>query len=398
MSSVGVLPDSPNLLTVLPNGQGRVFSDKAGGTVMAKVGRSRIRLHDGDPVEFVDDNSGIGMGEDTFAEVIFNQKRVTVPNQNIILEDRLRRSPEGNWAIFSGMVSCVDFCYASGWLLGANTRIRLSESHFGPDLTVAWRKDGKEVVVGSRGLYLVSLPDGKVTDSSQFTSPAYAPDGRLFVRGNGEDDDAVYEWLAQGKPRKILVVPGHPPVMETDTDPGDPRPVTFTRSGALTAEFERNEKTRRRSVAAEDIGRNLDGSSTPRPPTLDQALKLIEEPTSLPATAATTALDECVRSPAFAHELAVAANTRGYRLFQDGKLDDAAPLFDAAVSLDGKYGMPRYNLARIHALRGNVRESVVYLRMLKLMGKSQRDRLNQARNDSAFEKIANSPEFQALFH
>jgi hypothetical protein len=142
MSSVGVLPDSPNLLTVLPSGQGRVFSDKAGGTVMAKVGRSRIRLHDGDPVEFVDDNSGIGMGEDTFAEVIFNQKRVTVPNQNIILEDRLRRSPEGNWAVFSSMVSCVDFCYASGWLLGANTRIRLSESHFGPDLTVAWRKVG----------------------------------------------------------------------------------------------------------------------------------------------------------------------------------------------------------------------------------------------------------------
>ena len=72
--------------------------------------------------------------------------------------------------------------------------------------------------------------------------------------------------------------------------------------------------------------------------------------------------------------------------------------FLVAVSLDGKYGMPRYNLARIYALRGNARESVVFLRMLKAMGKAQRDRLNQTRNDSAFEKIVDSPEFQALFH
>ena len=397
-SAVGFVPESSGLLTVLPKGRGRVFSDKPGGAVAGKVGRKRIRLHDGDPVQFVDDNSGIGMGEDTFAEVVFNEQRVTVPNQNIILEDRLSRSPDGNWAVFSSFVSCVDFCYASGWLLGANTRIRLAERSFGPDLTVAWRSDGKEVAVGSRGLYLVSLPDGKVTSSSEFTSPTYAPSGRLFVRGNGERDDAVYEWSTEGKPRKVLVVPGNPPVMETDTDPGGPRPVTFARNEALTAEFERNDTIRRRTVAAGDIGRNLDGRSTPRPPTLDQTLKLIEEPTSPPATAATTALEECVRSPAFAHELAVAANTRGYRLFQDGKLDDAIPLFDAAVSLDGKYGMPRFNLARIYALRGNAPESVVYLRMLKVMGKAQRDRLNQARNDSAFEKIANSPEFQALFH
>jgi hypothetical protein len=385
------------LLAVLPEGQGRVFSDRANGTVVAKAGGKGVSLRDGDIVKFIEDNSGIGMGEDTFAEVILNGKKLTVPNQHLILEKRLERSPDGQWAVFSTYTSCVDFCYATGWLLGPAVRIRLSEHEFGPDLVVAWRKDGKQVAVGSRGLYLVSLPDGKVTDAREFTAPAYSPDGRLFVRGNGESDDAVYEWIPEGKPRKILAFRGSPPPMETDTDPGDPMPVTFARNGALTADFNRNLKSRLRTVAAADIGKNLDGTSTPRPATLDKVLSLIEDPNSPPAAASAAALSECERSPAFAHELAVAANTRGYRLYQEGKLDEAIPLFDAAVSLDGKYGMPRYNLARIHALKGNAQESVVYLRMLRIMGKGQRARLEQARKDDAFKKIADSPEFRAIF-
>ena len=113
--------------------------------------------------------------------------------------------------------------------------------------------------------------------------------------------------------------------METDTDPGDPMPVTFAHNGALTADFNRNLKSRLRTVAAADIGKNLDGTSTPRPATLDKVLSLIEDPNSPPTAAAAAALSECERSPAFAHELAVAANTRGYRLYQESKitLDDA---------------------------------------------------------------------------
>lgn len=95
--------------------------------------------------------------------------------------------------------------------------------------------------------------------------------------------------------------------------------------------------------------------------------------------------------------MAVAANTRGYRLLQEGKLDDALPLFEASLNLDVRYGMPRYNLARAHALKGNAKESVIYLRMLKTMGKAQRARLQQASKDEAFKKVADSEEFQALF-
>jgi hypothetical protein len=396
----------PNLLAPLPEGQGRVFGDAPDGTVKGSVGGKPFELEgggnpfdlkDGEMVKFVDDNSGIGMGEETVARVVARKKKVNAPNGRIILENRLHRSPDGKWAVFSAFTDCGDFCYANGWLFGNGLRLLLSAGGFGPDVTVAWRADGKEVAVGSRALFLVSLPDGKVTHSDDLTSPAYGPDSRLFVRASGAGSDAVYEWVRGGKPRKILTMRGGPPQSEEGFDAGDPAPVTFASDGALTAEFERGEETRARTVPAAEVGKTIDATQTPRPPAVEKTLALIVDPATAPAAAAAAASTEGERTPGFAHELAVAANTRGYRLYQQGNLDGAQALFIAAAGLDVTYGMPRYNLARLHAVKRNAKESAVYLRMLKIMGKAQRARLQQATRDDAFKAIADSDEFRAVF-
>jgi hypothetical protein len=409
-AETAVVRGGPDLLARLSKDQGRVFSEKPGGVVKALGGGKASDLKDGDTVKYVDDNGGIGMGEDTVATVVARKKRIKVPNGQVILEDRLQRSPDRKWAVFSALTACGDFCYATGWLLGPDLRLRLSESGFGPDVVVAWRSDREEVAIGSRGLSLVSLTDAKVTTSNGYTSPAYGPDGRLYVRGK-DKSDAVYEWVLGGTPRKVLAMAGAPPPSESEDDRGDPDPVTFAADGRLVATFQRGDDTRVRTLAltgggaggSHGRGRSgagggsgtLEGTPAARPQAIEDTLALIDN--AAPAAAAVTAMAAGERDPAFARELAVAANTRGYRLLQEGKLDDAIQLLEAAATLDTRYGMPRYNLARVHALKGNAKESVVYLHMLKIMGKAQRARLAHATEDDAFKKIADTEEFRALF-
>ncbi len=95
--------------------------------------------------------------------------------------------------------------------------------------------------------------------------------------------------------------------------------------------------------------------------------------------------------------IAKVANGLGHRFYQAKKFDDALPLVREAAAIDPSYGMPRYNAARIYALKGNVKQCVVYLTQLKRMGRSQRKRFNYAKKDQAFRKVWNAPMFKALY-
>jgi hypothetical protein len=384
-------PVAPDLIGDV--GGGRVFSDKPGGPVIARRGRKTIKLRDGEQVSYRDDNGMMGIEEMSSARVLARGKLVSVANPRVITEDRLARSPDRKWAVFSAMLQCGDFCHLEGWVLGGGLRVHVSDN-LGPDPVVAWRPDGKQVAIGSRGLYLISLPDGKVTVVDRFTSPAYAPDGRLFVRDLGEVDP-VWELPPVGPPRKVLAMKGKPQP-DPDGDKDEPPPVTIA-DGKLTAVFERGEfgaDRSQRSVALAEIGK-----SSPEPersPEVERTITAVLDPGTPPARAAHLAGAQGQATPAFAHDLAVAANTRGYRLYQEGKLDEALPLFMAAMGLDVGYGMPRYNAARVYARKGNAREAAVYLNMLRIMGKPQQQRLQQAARDEAFKAVAGAPELRAL--
>jgi hypothetical protein len=95
--------------------------------------------------------------------------------------------------------------------------------------------------------------------------------------------------------------------------------------------------------------------------------------------------------------IASSVNTRGLRLYQKGELSDAHALFEASAALDPSYGMPRYNAARVHALRGELAECVRRLEELKQLGPGQRKRLEAARSDEGFRPVWEDPGFKALY-
>lgn len=88
-----------NLLAPLAEGEGRAFSEKPDGTIKATLGGKRsapkgggkpFTLNDGEVVRFVDDNSGIDMGADTFAQVVARKKKVSVSRQRYYLPTKRR--------------------------------------------------------------------------------------------------------------------------------------------------------------------------------------------------------------------------------------------------------------------------------------------------------------------
>ena len=148
--------------------------------------------------------------------------------------------------------------------------------------------------------------------------------------------------------------------------------------------------TENTSYPLADGGMRTFAGAAPEAPILDEATP--------PAKATQLARDAAKLPDAGArHDFAVAANSRGHRLFQAGKCADALPLFEAAAALDGKYGMPRYNAARCYALSGDGAGCVRALSGLKALGKAQRNRLAEAKKDEAFKSVWNDPGFQQLF-
>jgi hypothetical protein len=354
-------------LAPLGPGQARVFSLQPGGTITARplIGGRPVELRDGEDVQFVRWLEGTDM-TDARAVVVAHQQRLVVPNEQVITPERLSRSPDGEWAVLVVTQNCKEVCHAVGWLLNRGTR-RYFSSFMDPEATIAWRPDSGEVAVSSDALYVITLPKPTVAIAPRFASPRYSRDGKLLLRSR-DNPQAVYEWTKAGQARKVTgpeepqaaAQPPPPKTAETveAVRPLLPPPVPERPVGALGRETRGALRPTRRPITNKKVrGRPAGRQGASR-------------------------------------ALALAANTRAYRLLRAGDADQALQLFEAAAAFDPSYLLPRYNAARIYAQRGDVRGCVRLLRTLK--GKAGRRRLLQLRLDDAFAKVVGAPEVRAL--
>ena len=198
--------------------EGIVFAEKQGEPVTA----AGATIADGTKVEVIGDNEvGVGAAEDAKLKVKHEGKEVELPADRVLVETALQRSPDGEHAVFTAITGCGDVCHAVVYLVGADgRRTKLGEG--GPDTLVAWSAD--HVAIGNGSLWVVSLADHGVKPFEDYTSPAYSPDGVLYVRNaDGAafklDGDKLTQVWKPKKPRKQP---------ESDEEPyEDPPPVKF---------------------------------------------------------------------------------------------------------------------------------------------------------------------------
>jgi|GEM_PF-2486488 len=238
-------PPAPvfSVAEVLPEGRGLIFAERPGAAVTLHPAQGPdIALADGEAVTFFDDSTGVGQGDST-AVVEARGVRGAVPNARVVTEARLRRSPDGRAAVFSAIATCGDLCHVEVWLLGPEGARSRITADAGPDVVVAWSPDSARVAVGSGGLHVVTVADGRVADVADVTAPAWAPDGALFARGAGADD-GVFAVTDGAPPRRLFGAPGRPPAPAEGEATPDPTPVTIERDGrVLRAEFRRGART-----------------------------------------------------------------------------------------------------------------------------------------------------------
>jgi hypothetical protein len=323
----------PEPLAPLPGGSARVFSLVPGGTVAALPGPGgkRVELQDGELVSFIRWAQGQDMN-DAVALVMARNQKLIVPNDQVITEDRISRSPDGQWAVLVIAQSCAESCHAVGWLLGPKVRLRFS-TYLDAEASIAWRPDGTEVAIDSQGLYVISLPAARVAVTFKFGSPSYSADGRLTVHSRA-DPEAVQEWKPDAAAPPGLAA-GGPPVFDIDAaGRGTAAPRTGTASRPMVWRPGTDEGASARDGGAAQIVSAILAESTP------------------PSLAVRIAWRNRRLSPVFAHQVARAANTRGYRLFRAGHLGQALGLFKAAAALDPRYVLPRASAAKIYALSG----------------------------------------------
>lgn len=208
------------------------MAETAGGTVeaTAKDG-AKVKLADGARVDVVAANE-MEMGADSSSstiEITSGGKQWVLPLLNVLTEERLARSPDGKYAVFSAIDHCGDACHTVLYVVATDgRREKLGDGVV--DRVVAWRQDGKELAVGSGILWLVRLPALEVQSDEQYTAPAYAPDGTLYVR---DPDGSAYK-LGAGKAKRVFKAPKPPPPLEGDYGADDPVPVEFDAAGKPT--------------------------------------------------------------------------------------------------------------------------------------------------------------------
>ena len=132
--------------------------------------------------------------------------------------------------------------------------------------------------------------------------------------------------------------------------------------------------------------------------TLDVAIAAIEGDRTTPEEALRLVRDSAARfGTRSAHRVAVASNTRAFRLERSGRTGDALPLYLEAIRVDASYAFPRYNAARVFVARGDHRSAVHHLRALGALGGKSRQRLEATRTDPAFKALQSDAAYLELF-
>jgi hypothetical protein len=220
---VAAAPDAapPDFLpAAIDKKSGIIFAEKAGGVVKG--------IKDGTTVEVVSESGG-GVGDmaDATVTIKHDGKKVKLRADRVLRDtdlEQIRRSPDNQHAVFSPIYACGDVCHSVLWLVSAKDGKRVKLGEGGPDVNVAWHPKGGTVAVGSGHLRLVSLADYKVTVLEDYTSPAYSPDGTLYVR----DHKGSAFTVGKGKPARVWDAGDEGEEEDEDEmDVEDPRPVEF---------------------------------------------------------------------------------------------------------------------------------------------------------------------------
>jgi hypothetical protein len=208
--------------------KGIAFAETQGGTVEGKgADGAKVPIKDGTLLDVAEvKEADMSSGPDPASvDVTIGGKTVSVPAANVLLESTLTRSADNKFAVFTFIDSCGDLCHTMLFVLSAEgKRAKLGDGV--ADRVVAWRKDGKELAVGSGTLWLVALPDLTVKNIENYTAPAYAPDGTLYVR---DQAGSAFTLAADGKAKRVWKNKQKREEDEYGAD--DPGPVEFDSTG-----------------------------------------------------------------------------------------------------------------------------------------------------------------------
>ena len=225
---------APFLAAKLDDKHGVVFAETRGGTVEATgAGGAKTSIADGTVAEIAAvKEADMSSSEDATVDVVVDGQPVTVPAARVLLEANLLRSPDGAVALFSVIESCGDLCHTIHYVIATDGR-RAKLGGGVADVVAAWRPDGTQAAIGSGNLWLVNLPELAVREVADFTAPAYAPDGTLYVR---DHDGSAFTGVDGGKPKRVWKAE---PLESEEDDYGadDPPPVEFDAAGKPSFEL-----------------------------------------------------------------------------------------------------------------------------------------------------------------
>ena len=191
-----------------------------------------VEVNDGTPLTLRNIIAAEGFGRSE-AEVEIDGQVGILPNDAVLVGERMRRSPGSKVAIFTAIRECDPKCVTVVWALHPDGR-RLQVAPAVEEPSFAFSPDGTQVAVGGKGLWLLQAGTWKVFAYKEFAAPAFAFDNSLYVRSHGATD-TVLRFFTGGQVYEVASLEGTPtvaiPVPVTFEDGGKTIVAVFSRAG-----------------------------------------------------------------------------------------------------------------------------------------------------------------------